>query len=417
VKDPKNKWVVIHDTVYNIAEFSRKHPGGERLMMNHVHEDASDAFVAFHKDMPLVAKYMKAIEVGKIVKSESKELLEAKKQDTLMEDFRKLRETAVKMGCFETNFLFFLLHFSQLIALDALAVYTIAHYGSSWLGYLAAAVMLTTVQAQASWLQHDFGHLSVFKKSSLNHLAQRVVLSVLKGYSFEWWNFRHYQHHAKPNVVRKDPDIRFGSLFVLGKVIPRELGKKKVGKYPYTMQQLYFFLVMPPLLMPLYFTFEQLYFMFGRKFWKDIAWVTPFFVGWMLAFSPYMGLFGALRFYFFVKFLESHWFVWTTQMNHLPMNIDRESYLDWVRLQLGSTCNVESSFFNDWFTGHLNYQIEHHLFPTMPRHNYHKIAPLVRSMCEKYNVQYIEKSLSGAMSDIFWSLKQSGELWYEAYNM
>jgi len=46
-------------------------------------------------------------------------------------------------------------------------------------------------------------------------------------------------------------------------------------------------------------------------------------------------------------------------------------------LQVNATCNVEGGRFNDWFTGHLNYQIEHHLFPTMPRHNYSTVAPLV----------------------------------------
>ena len=50
-----------------------------------------------------------------------------------------------------------------------------------------------------------------------------------------------------------------------------------------------------------------------------------------------------------------------------------------VRLlqQVNATCNVEGGPFNDWFTGHLNYQIEHHLFPTMPRHNYSTVAPMV----------------------------------------
>jgi fatty acid desaturase len=31
----------------------------------------------------------------------------------------------------------------------------------------------------------------------------------------------------------------------------------------------------------------------------------------------------------------------------------------WVRMQLKATCNIEESYFNDWFTGHLNFQIEH----------------------------------------------------------
>lgn len=62
-------------------------------------------------------------------------------------------------------------------------------------------VVIFHVQAQAGWLQHDFGHLSVFKNSWMNHLAHHVVQEGLKGASCYWWNVRHFQHHAKPNVV------------------------------------------------------------------------------------------------------------------------------------------------------------------------------------------------------------------------
>ena len=83
------------------------------------------------------------------------------------------------------------------------------------------------------------------------------------------------------------------------------------------------------------------------------------------------------------------------------MNIDRDQELGWFRSQLQATCNVHQSWFNDWFSGHLNFQIEHHLFPTMPRHNYYKIAPYVKSLCQKYNIEYQSKSLIKAMADIY----------------
>lgn len=83
--------------------------------------------------------------------------------------------------------------------------------------------------------------------------------------------------------------------------------------------------------------------------------------------------------------------------------------------QLAATCNVEQSFFNDWFSGHLNFQIEHHLFPTMPRHNLPKVAPLVRSLCAKHGTEYLEKLLLWALQDIIGSLRKSGQLWLDAY--
>ncbi|NXH36420.1 FADS1 desaturase, partial [Myiagra hebetior] len=59
------------------------------------------------------------------------------------------------------------------------------------------------------------------------------------------------------------------------------------------------------------------------------------------------------------RYLESTWFIWVSQMNHIPMDIDYDKNEDWVSTQLHATCNVNQSVFNDWFTGHLNFQIEH----------------------------------------------------------
>jgi len=71
------------------------------------------------------------------------------------------------------------------------------------------------------------------------------------------------------------------------------------------------------------------------------------------------------------RFLESHWFVWATQMSHLPMHIDYDGNEDWVTTQLRASCNVEHSLFNDWWSGHLNFQIEHQSV----------IVPVSRSSC------------------------------------
>uniref|UniRef100_A0A8C5RPR1 Fatty acid desaturase domain-containing protein n=1 Tax=Laticauda laticaudata TaxID=8630 RepID=A0A8C5RPR1_LATLA len=155
--------------------------------------------------------------------------------------------------------------------------------------------------------------------------------------------------------------------------------------------------------------------MFKHKFWVDLAWAFSYYVRYFITYIPFYGFLGSLLLLTFVRFMESHWFVWVTQMNHIPMEIDREKHRDWLSSQLVATCNIEQSFFNDWFSGHLNFQIEHHLFPTMPRHNYHKIAPLVKSLCAKYEVPYKEKPLLRAFADIVGSLKKSGALWLDAY--
>uniref|UniRef100_A0A4X1VGV5 Fatty acid desaturase 2 n=1 Tax=Sus scrofa TaxID=9823 RepID=A0A4X1VGV5_PIG len=195
----------------------------------------------------------------------------------------------------------------------------------------------------------------------------------------------------------------------------RRYGKKKLKYLPYNHQHEYFFLIGPPVLIPLYFQYQIIMTMIVRKDWVDLAWAFSYYARFFITFSPFYGVLGAILFLNFIRFLESHWFVWVTQMNHIVMEIDREPYRDWFSTQLAATCNVEQSFFNDWFSGHLNFQIEHHLFPTMPRHNLHKIAPLVKSLCAKHGIEYQEKPLLRALMDIIGSLRKSGQLWLDAY--
>ena len=102
-------------------------------------------------------------------------------------------------------------------------------------------------------------------------------------------------------------------------------------------------------------------------------------------------------------------------MNHIVMEMDQEPYRDWFSSQLAATCNMEQFFFNSWFSGHLNFQIKHHFFPTMPWQNLPKVAPLVRSLCAKHSIEYLEKLLLQALQDIIGSLRKSGQLWLDAY--
>ena len=59
----------------------------------------------------------------------------------------------------------------------------------------------------------------------------------------------------------------------------------------------------------------------------------------------------------------------------------------YVRQLLGS-CNLEGSRLFHVMTGHLSFQIEHHLFPAIPSNRYAQIAPRVRDVCERYDLPY-----------------------------
>ncbi|XP_063412479.1 acyl-CoA 6-desaturase-like [Mytilus trossulus] len=405
---PDDRWLLIENKVYNITNWAKKHPGGGKILGHFSGQDATDAWRAFHNDKDYVKKFMKALYVGDLERPEES-LTELKS------DFRELRKHVEDSGMLKTQPWFYALHLAHIILLEVFAYCLVSYYGGGLYTFIAAAIILAVAQAQAGWTQHDYGHNSVFPSHKMNKIFHHIVIGHIKGASSHWWNFRHFQHHAKPNVGKKDPDVDFPYLLLLGENFPVTWGKQKKGFMPYNQQQNYFFLTMPPLLLPLYFHFENILFVFKRRDWVDLLMTVSFFGRYFYLYTQFWGAWGVFGFYMFVRFLESHWFVWVTQMSHISMKIDIEQDNDWFTSQLISTCNVHQGLFNDWFTGHLNFQIEHHLFPTMPRHNLHKVAPLVKSLCKKHNIEYISLPLFGAFARLVTSLKKSGELWYDSY--
>merc|ERR550514_345975 len=61
---------------------------------------------------------------------------------------------------------------------------------------------------------------------------------------------------------------------------------------------------------------------------------------------------------------------------------------EWWRLQLRTTMDVNCSPCMDWFHGGLQFQIEHHLFPRIPRRNLRKVAPFVEDLCKRHGIRY-----------------------------
>jgi fatty acid desaturase len=77
--------------------------------------------------------------------------------------------------------------------------------------------------------------------------------------------------------------------------------------------------------------------------------------------------------------------------NHIGMPIvDRDSRLDFLDKQVLTARNVSGGWWMTGLMGGLNYQIEHHLFPSMPRPHLARARVLVRAHCAEQNVPYTE---------------------------
>uniref|UniRef100_H0XY22 Cytochrome b5 heme-binding domain-containing protein n=1 Tax=Otolemur garnettii TaxID=30611 RepID=H0XY22_OTOGA len=412
-----DQWLVIDRKVYSVTGWADRHPGGRRVLKHCAGEDATDAFRAVHPDLDLVQLYLKPLLIGELAAEEPSQ--ERNKNVSEVPGSRTPK-SSVKQNNGSLG---------------------LAQRVMSFVNWPHHVLTLTALFKQFGWKQPTEAnqlslclpemegslpeggdlpkpHSSVYSTTSYNQALMIFIVRScfsLKGLSQNWWNNRHSQHHVKTNIYPKDPDINMGPLFLLGDSQPVKYGKKKIKYIDYERQHLYFYMVELPLLTSVYLNIRSMQRMYRTRDWGDIAWVSSFYIRHFLTFGPFYGVFGTLLLIYLVKFLESPWITYITQMSHIPMKMSTEENQDWLSTQVRATCNVEQSIFNDWFTGHLNFQIEHHLFPTMPRHNYHKVAPLVRSLCAKHGLQYVNKPMLKAFADIPRALKKSAALWKETY--
>ncbi|KAF8571467.1 hypothetical protein P879_01097 [Paragonimus westermani] len=414
-----DRWIVIDNKVYDITKFQNRHPGGRKILGHFAGQDATEAFLAFHKKSSDVKKYLKPLYVGDVDPevNDPEKANEMKKRSAFVEDFEMLRQKMHEAGFFKTSAVFFTGMLAHMFMFEVLAYLNIRYFGCGWIPIMISILLYTIAQSQASWLQHDFGHLSVFKTTWWNHFFHEITMGLSKGSSCHWWNYMHSQHHAKPNIIDKDPDIRLEPVFVVGETLPVRAASKESSwsrHMPYEYQDKYFYLIGPPLLFPVYFQYTSLRHVIIRKCWEDLAWIGAFYVKIFLLYYPLFGFWGTVGYFFIVRMCESHWFTWISQSNHLPMEVSYDRGEAWLPMQLRATCNVQHTLFNDWFTGHLNFQVEHHLFPTMPRHNLIKAQPYVKELCARHDIPYPVKPITVAFRDVVRALKKAAEIWKKA---
>ena len=80
--------------------------------------------------------------------------------------------------------------------------------------------------------------------------------------------------------------------------------------------------------------------------------------------------------------------------NHKGMPIlARDDDTDFLRRQVLTSRNIRGGRFVDFALGGLNYQIEHHLFPSMPRVCLRHAQPIVRAYCLETGLPYVETGL------------------------
>lgn len=268
----------------------------------------------------------------------------------------------------------------------------VAFLGNSWFQLLMAGV-LAIVFAQFAFIGHDAAHRQIFRSGRANDWAGLIHGTLFGGLSAGWWMSKHSRHHANPNKQQQDPDIAPG----LVAFTPEAMASKTGLRAHLVRRQGYYFF--PLLLLEgLHLHVRSVHRVFARpamkRRWWEIAFLTIRLGGYVSAVfllmppgkaAAFLGLqLGVYGLYLGGAFVPNH-----TGMPIVPANMK----VDFLRRQVLMSRNVIGGRFINFALGGLNYQVEHHLFPSMPRPNLRHAQPIVREFCEKHDIVYTEKRL------------------------
>ena len=263
--------------------------------------------------------------------------------------------------------------------------------GDSWFQLLMAGA-LGILFTQVAFLAHEAAHRQILTAGPANFRLARILAGIV-GMSYSWWDSKHTKHHGNPNQVGKDPDIEVDTISFLDEDAAKSRGLIRL----ITRRQGWLFFPLHTLegLNLHYLSIKHLV---SRRQVKGralelgiialrfaVILVPVFlllplgmafaFIGVMLAvFGVYMG----------ASFAPNH--------KGMPI-IEPGARLDFFSKQVRTSRNISGGWWATWLMGGLNYQVEHHLFPSMPRLHLAKAREIVREYCENNAVPYTETTL------------------------
>jgi fatty acid desaturase len=277
-----------------------------------------------------------------------------------------------------------------LLMTATLVAAAMVRWHDSW-ALLALAPVLAVVSTQFGFLGHDVGHRQVTRDPRTSRVLGLLSGNLMAGLSYHWWVAKHNAHHAHPNDLETDPDVRAGAL-----VFDAEQAAERRGVAAWvTRHQAGLFF---PMLLA---EAVSLHVSSVRQMLRPgVPWRGAESTLLALHAVGYVGLLlttltgpQALAFFAIHKGLQGVYLGVSFAPGHKGMPVlDGEQAADPLLRQVLTSRNVRGSRFLDTALGGLNYQIEHHLFPSMPRPHLRLAQPVVREFCRSRGVAYTEVS-------------------------
>jgi linoleoyl-CoA desaturase len=316
-----------------------------------------------------------------------------------------------------------------ILALSFIAIYVniVFFTPSNVLAIIECMLLAVVVSSIGFNIMHDGGHGSFSSNKIINRVAAHS-LDFLGGSSYMWHMKHNIIHHTYTNVEGVDDDINVEPWLRFH----ANQKKRSLHKYQY----LYFWVFYSLLYFSWIFIGDfQKY--FSKKigsiaigtmktedhfsFWMSkVCFATVFmiipismvgFLPWLLGFAVFVlstGLLISIVFQLAHTVEEANF---VTPLASVDTNADIIEN-EWTIHQLETTANfATNNKIVNWFTGGLNFQVEHHLFPKISHVHYPAISKIIKDVCAQYNVRYNEfKRTRDAILSHLRYLKLMGEM-------
>ena len=251
--------------------------------------------------------------------------------------------------------------------------------GTIW-GQALAAVALGIISGQLGFQLHDSGHRQMFASPGKNALVGLFTADVLLGMSYGWWVQKHNRH------------------------------RRKVGRLV-AMYQVYFFFPLTTFLAwSMHLTGATYLVKESSRYRRlEFAMLAAHAIVYLGVMFFFLGPWSALMVVLIHKAVGGAYLASVFAPNHKGMpQTDSSSRLDFVRTQVLTARNIYGHPVTDLWYGSLNYQIEHHLFPNMPRLNMRRAQPIVKQFCAERGIDYYETSFLQSYRELLGFLNEVG---------
>lgn len=441
-------WVTIDDKVYDVTSWVDKHPGGIEMLRLVAGRDITVAFDNYHpftkKHYAVLPKYY----VADLVPG-SYEFPPYKKDSGFYADikqevgdyfrdngidsknpwnglWRMVLVVAVCLGCF-----YYLFHPSATdlslalptaLSLPPLlvdAINTVASYDanthtltvplvtSTAYRFLIACLMGICQALPLLHVMHDCSHTAWGHSQSMWYCGGRFFLDFYAGCNMTSWHNQHtIGHHIYTNIFGCDPDLPKEETGDIRRLVSRQL-MSEVAKWQHIylpllygllgismrisdVSQVYTAQINGPmrvndhgLLGHMEHIISKACFAYWRIYLPLAVWGADPSAFWVSTAV--------------IELMTGYWLAYNFQVSHISTAADfplSDKHGDAVQYEwaiaqtLSSVDYSHTSWWTTFCCGALNYQIEHHLLPSVSQYHYPAIAPIVKKVCAKHNVRY-----------------------------